>query len=95
MPVLRVDAQFTVIEAALKGYMKWRASTTQQSLPDYVGEGVSDIGINAKLLVGATACCIREGFGVVVHQTSRDEVRGSSDSKESFTAVGRLLNNCT
>ncbi|KAK1971808.1 ARM repeat-containing protein [Colletotrichum sublineola] len=35
MPVLRVDAQFTVIEAALKGYMKWRASTTQQSLPDY------------------------------------------------------------
>ncbi|KAF6810057.1 nuclear import and export protein [Colletotrichum musicola] len=35
MPVLRVDAQFTVIEAALKGYMKWRANTTQQSLPDY------------------------------------------------------------
>ncbi|KAI8249565.1 Protein MSN5 [Colletotrichum sp. SAR11_239] len=35
MPVLRVDAQFTVIEAALKGYMKWRASTTQQSMPDY------------------------------------------------------------
>ncbi|KAL0939459.1 nuclear import and export protein [Colletotrichum truncatum] len=35
MPVLRVDAQFTVIEAALKGYLKWRASTTQQSLPDY------------------------------------------------------------
>ncbi|OHF04378.1 hypothetical protein CORC01_00230 [Colletotrichum orchidophilum] len=35
MPVLRVDAQFTVIEAALKGYMKWRASSTQQSLPDY------------------------------------------------------------
>ncbi|KAF3806160.1 Protein MSN5 [Colletotrichum gloeosporioides] len=35
MPVLRVDAQFTVIEAALKGYMKWRASATQQSMPDY------------------------------------------------------------
>ncbi|KAF9873604.1 hypothetical protein CkaCkLH20_09063 [Colletotrichum karsti] len=35
MPVLRVDAQFTVIEAALKGYMKWRGSSTQQSLPDY------------------------------------------------------------
>lgn len=26
MPVLRVDAQFTVVEAALKGYMKWRAT---------------------------------------------------------------------
>ncbi|SPO01337.1 related to MSN5 protein (multicopy supressor) [Cephalotrichum gorgonifer] len=26
MPVLRVDAQFTVIEAALKGYVKWRSS---------------------------------------------------------------------
>lgn len=24
MPVLRVDSQFTVIEATLKGYMKWR-----------------------------------------------------------------------
>lgn len=24
MPVLRVDAHFTVIEAGLKGYMKWR-----------------------------------------------------------------------
>jgi exportin-5 len=24
MPVLRVDAHFTVVEAALKGYMKWR-----------------------------------------------------------------------
>ncbi|TDZ21705.1 Protein MSN5 [Colletotrichum orbiculare MAFF 240422] len=35
MPVLRVDAQFTVIEAALKGYMKWRASANQQSMPDY------------------------------------------------------------
>jgi exportin-5 len=26
MPILRVDSNFTVIEAALKGYMKWRAS---------------------------------------------------------------------
>jgi len=26
MVVLRVDAQFTVVEAALKGYMKWRSS---------------------------------------------------------------------
>jgi exportin-5 len=26
MPVLRIDAQFNVVEAALKGYMKWRAS---------------------------------------------------------------------
>jgi exportin-5 len=26
MPVLRVDAHFTVIESALKGYMKWRIS---------------------------------------------------------------------
>jgi exportin-5 len=42
MPVLRVDAQFTVVEAALKGYMKWRAahgSNPQQDVtrpfPDY------------------------------------------------------------
>ncbi|PMD42621.1 ARM repeat-containing protein [Hyaloscypha variabilis F] len=26
MPILRVDAHFTVVEAALKGYMKWRSS---------------------------------------------------------------------
>jgi exportin-5 len=26
LPVLRVDAHFTVVEAALKGYIKWRAS---------------------------------------------------------------------
>lgn len=26
MPVLRVDAHFTVVEAALKGYMKWRSA---------------------------------------------------------------------
>ena len=25
MPVLRVDAHFTVVEAALKGYVKWKA----------------------------------------------------------------------
>ncbi|KAK3690039.1 armadillo-type protein [Podospora appendiculata] len=29
MPVLRVDAQSTVVEAALKGYMKWRATRTK------------------------------------------------------------------
>ncbi|CAK7566974.1 MAG: karyopherin [Sporothrix epigloea] len=27
MPALRVDAHFTVVESALKGYMKWRSST--------------------------------------------------------------------
>jgi exportin-5 len=26
MPILRVDAHFTVVEAALKGYMKWRSA---------------------------------------------------------------------
>ena len=26
MPVLQVDAHFTVVEAALKGYMKWRSA---------------------------------------------------------------------
>jgi exportin-5 len=26
IPVLRVDAHFTVVEAALKGYMKWRST---------------------------------------------------------------------
>jgi exportin-5 len=25
MPILKADAQFAVVEAALKGYMKWRA----------------------------------------------------------------------
>jgi len=25
MPVLRVDAHFTVVESALKGYMKWKS----------------------------------------------------------------------
>lgn len=29
MPVLRVDAQFTVIEAALKGYVKWRSNPSK------------------------------------------------------------------
>jgi hypothetical protein len=26
MPILKVEAQFTVVEAALKSYMKWRVS---------------------------------------------------------------------
>lgn len=30
MPILRVDAHFTVIEAALKGYMKWRTGNDQE-----------------------------------------------------------------
>lgn len=25
MPVLRVDAHFTVVESALKGYVKWKS----------------------------------------------------------------------
>ncbi|KAH8887112.1 hypothetical protein GQ53DRAFT_333612 [Thozetella sp. PMI_491] len=29
MPVLRVDAHFTVVESALKGYSKWRSSLTR------------------------------------------------------------------
>jgi exportin-5 len=29
MPILRVEAQFTVVEAALKSYMKWRLSPRQ------------------------------------------------------------------
>ncbi|CAK7234107.1 karyopherin [Sporothrix bragantina] len=33
MPVLRVDAHFTVVEAALKGYMKWRSSTSSRDDP--------------------------------------------------------------
>jgi exportin-5 len=36
MPVLLVDAHFTVVEAALKGYMKWRSvhgSKLQQDVP--------------------------------------------------------------
>lgn len=31
MPVLRVDAHFTVVESALKGYVKWRSSPHQSS----------------------------------------------------------------
>ena len=37
MPVLLVDAHFTVVEAALKGYMKWRSvhgSKLQQDVPN-------------------------------------------------------------
>jgi hypothetical protein len=29
MPILRVEAQFIVVEAALKAYMKWRLSPRQ------------------------------------------------------------------
>lgn len=32
MPVLRADAQFTVAEAALKGYIKWRSVSFQKGL---------------------------------------------------------------
>ncbi len=32
MPVLRIDAHFTVIESALKGYVKWKASTKLDSV---------------------------------------------------------------
>ena len=31
MPILRVDAHFTVVESALKGYAKWRSSPRPQS----------------------------------------------------------------
>jgi exportin-5 len=31
MSVLRIDAHFTVVEAALKGYVKWRAKIDLQS----------------------------------------------------------------
>lgn len=27
----------TMIDAVIKGYMKWRASPTQRNAPDYVG----------------------------------------------------------
>lgn len=33
-PVLRVDARATVIEAALKGYSKWRAGLRRDSKQD-------------------------------------------------------------
>lgn len=41
MPVLKVDAQFSVVEAALKGYMKWRAS--HGSKPQQAQQDVCDI----------------------------------------------------
>lgn len=34
MPTLRIDAQFTVVESALKGYVKWR--TTKARSPEDV-----------------------------------------------------------
>jgi exportin-5 len=47
VPQLRLDAQFTVVEAALKGYMKWRTahgSKPQQDVshhPYYSGVGIN------------------------------------------------------
>lgn len=35
-PVLRVDAHMSMIDAVIKGYMKWRMSPTQRNAPDYV-----------------------------------------------------------
>ncbi|KAM0322420.1 hypothetical protein ACHAQA_009487 [Verticillium albo-atrum] len=35
MPVLRADAHLTVIDAANKGYMKWRANPIQRGNPEY------------------------------------------------------------
>lgn len=40
MPVLRVDAHFTVIESALKGYVKWRRSHNDED------EGVINFLVN-------------------------------------------------
>ncbi|TPX09622.1 uncharacterized protein E0L32_009223 [Thyridium curvatum] len=34
MPALRVDAQFTVIESALKGFARWKASMNREAGPD-------------------------------------------------------------
>ncbi|PBP25975.1 ARM repeat-containing protein [Diplocarpon rosae] len=34
VPVLRTDAHFTVVEATLKGYMKWRSAHGSESLQD-------------------------------------------------------------
>jgi exportin-5 len=34
LPILRVDGQFTVVEATLKGYMKWRASSGRRPQED-------------------------------------------------------------
>lgn len=37
MPALRVDSQFTLIDAALKGYMRWR----RYHLKDNVGNAIA------------------------------------------------------
>ena len=34
MPILKVEAQFTVVEAALKSYMKWRVSHNAEKTED-------------------------------------------------------------
>lgn len=34
MPILKVEAQFTVVEAALKSYMKWRVSHNADEAED-------------------------------------------------------------
>lgn len=39
MTALRVDSQFTLIEAAVKGYMRWR----RHHLKDNVGDAVSPL----------------------------------------------------
>jgi len=31
MPILRIDAQFTAIESALKGYVKWKQHAPRTS----------------------------------------------------------------
>lgn len=41
MPVLRADAHMTTIDAVIKGYMKWRMSSTQRNAPDYVSINVT------------------------------------------------------
>ncbi|KAH9861878.1 hypothetical protein IAQ61_010079 [Plenodomus lingam] len=40
-PVLQVDAQVTVIEAALKGYMKWLQAQAEESTPENERERIS------------------------------------------------------
>ena len=45
MPILRVDAHFTVVESALKGYAKWRSSPRPQSAQEVNTAG--DFGTNA------------------------------------------------
>lgn len=49
MPVLRVDAHFTVIESALKGYVKWRATSKSEA---------SDVSLPAKLPSSVLATCV-------------------------------------